>query len=293
MDYGTVAACRRILAPVMSLLCVSCSMNSMIVSGSAPVMEGGMRAMNQETDLELVRMAMPANLKFLEGFVFLDPENTVLRASAAQGFYGYSFGFVEDEDPDRAVALYRRCLSHALAGLRASGLDIDPVAVRLPELETALQSLDEEAVPSLFWAASCWGKWIDLSRTDPRRLADLARVVAFMERTLELDEGYQNAGPHLFFGIYYGGRPPMLGGDYTRARRHFDRARDLTDGEVLMVDVLQAQFLDRQLQDRVAFHERLTAVVDVEIEPGSDLALQNRISQVKAQALLTREEDWF
>lgn len=278
-------------------LCITvaggCSMDSLVVRSSLPVMEGGTRAMNQETDLVLAAAALPANLKFVEGLIALDLRNPRLRSYAAQGLYAYAFGFVEDQDRSRASALYERCVHHAIAGLRATGLPADPAALPVDRLREAVAGLGRDAVPNLFWAGSCWGKWVDMNRSDPRRLADLGRALVLIQRVLALDESYQYGGAHLFLGTYYSSRPPLLGGDYAAARRHFDRAREISAGRVFLVDLLEAQYLDRQLQDREAFHRRLSAIVAGRVEPGSDTALQNRISQRKARALLEKEALWF
>ena len=82
---------------VTFLLLNACSMSNMVVTGSLSVMDGGVEAMNRETDLELARTAIPANLKLVEGLIIEAPQNLDLRINAAQGFYGYAYGFVEDE----------------------------------------------------------------------------------------------------------------------------------------------------------------------------------------------------
>jgi tetratricopeptide (TPR) repeat protein len=268
-------------------------MDKMVVRSTTPVLNGGLEAMNRETDLELAKAALPANLKFVEGLIDVDPENETFRNYAAQGFYAYAFGFVEDESPERASALYERCFRHALAGLKALGLTVEPTRVPQEELEQALAGLGAEAVPNLFWAGSCWGKWIDMNRDDPARLVDLGRAAALIQRVLGLDEGYYYGGSHLFFGIYYSSRPPILGGDYQKAREHFDRAHTLSQGKILLVDVLRAQYLDRQTQDRAAFHQRLSRVLEASVDAYPAAALNNRISQSKAELLLAKEDAWF
>ncbi len=275
------------------LMCSACSMDKLVARSTTPMLSGGLESMNRETDLGLAEAALPANLKFVEGLIDVDPENATFRNYAAQGFYAYAFGFVEDEDPGRASGLYERCFRHALAGLRALGLEVDPTRVPQETLARAVAALGDRAVPNLFWAASCWGKWIDMNRDDPARLVDLGRAATLMERVLELDEGYYYGGAHLFFGIYYSSRPPILGGDYLKARQHFDRARTLSQGRVLLVDVLQAQYLDRQTQDRAAFHLRLSRVLEASVEAYPETALNNRISQSKARLLLAKEDAWF
>lgn len=288
----------RWLVPLPVMLAVAvlssgCSMGRMVARSTVSVLDGGVEAMFHESDLQLAQAAMPANLKLIEGLIYEDPGNLELREYAAQGFYGYTFGFVEDFDRQRASALYSRCFDHALHGLDILGLQVDVRSASESDLEKQLSQLGSSAVPSLTWGASCWAKFIDLNRDDPARVADLTRAAALMDRALELDEAYFHGSPHLFFGVYYSSRPPMFGGDYVKAEQHFDKARSLSGGQNFLVDVLQAQFLDRQTLDEQAFHERLTRVVNGDASENPELTLQNRISQQKAKALLAKEEEWF
>ncbi len=274
------------------LLVAGCSPNRLVVRGAMPLMAGGIEAMNRETDLDFARAALPANLKMLEGMLASDPDNRRLLLYAAQGFYGYSFAFLEQDAPRRARAMYQRCFDYGRRALALSGLGPDPRRVPMDGLRRALAGLGRGAVPALFWTASCWAKVIDLSRTEPARIADLGRTAALMRRVLQLDEGFYHAGPHLFFAVYYGSRSRLLGGDPERARRHFDRARELTGHRLLLVDVLEARYLDRQILDRARFHRLLTGVLARSV-PRDGLAFANRLAQRDARRLLAREAAWF
>ncbi len=276
-----------------ALLLSACSMGQLVVRGTVSILDSGMDAMNREPDLQLARAAMPANLKLLEGMLIEDPRNSTLRLYAAEGFYGYSFGFIEAEDTGRAAQLYRRCYTHARVALHAAGLTLDPETSSADALAAAAGKLDRHAVPALFWTASCLGKWIDLNRDTVTGIASLANAAALMQRALELDEGFYHAGPHLFFGVYYGGRAPMLGGDFARAGRHFARAGELNAGKLLMVDVLQAQYLDRQQLDQAAFRVHLQHVLDAPADLDPDLMLINGVAKQQAARLLEHETDWF
>lgn len=281
------------LAGVLSLAGSGCSIGTIVARTTVSVLDGGVDAMNRETDLELAKSAIPANLKLMEGLIFEDPGNLVLREYTAQAIYGYAFGFVEDESRQRASALYERCLAHGLQGLRVAGLKVDAARASEDELDAALARLGRRAVPSLFWSASCWAKLIDMNRDDPGRLADIGRAAALMGRVLELDETFYYGGPHLFFGVFYGSRPPMLGGDYAKAAQHFAKAEEISGGNLFLVDVLRAQFLDRQQLDQKSFHDRLTRVIDGSAADFPEQALVNRISQEKARGLLAHEAEWF
>ena len=294
MKKNSWTAIVRLLAILaIGLWLNACSMGQLVARSSLPVLESGNVAMNRETDLELARAAIPANLKLIEGLIEQLPDNSDLRLQAAQALYGYSYGFIEDENNPRASNLYRRGLQHALKALANAGVQGDVFALSAEQLSQQLSKLDRQAVPALFWSASCWAKWIDMNRNDPARIAELGKAAALMQRVLELDENYYHGGAHLFFGVFYGGRPPMLGGDFARSEKHFAKARALTQGKFLIVDLLQAQYLARQQLDRKEFHRLLTSVVNAPSDLYPDMALVNAISQHKAKQMLAKEDAWF
>ena len=274
------------------LLLSACSMNQLVAKSSVGLIDAGVRSMNQETDLELAGAAIPANLKLIESLITELPEDRSLRIAAAQGFYGYAYGFVEDSHPERASRLYKRALDHALRALAATGDGQDVLNASPDEMTQRMATLGPQAVPALFWVASNWVKWIDLNRHDPARLADLPKTERLMQRVLELDPGYYFGGAHIFMGVYYGSRPPMLGGDFAKSAQHFDQAALLSQNRWLLTEVLRAQYLLRQMGDRAGFHARLTAVLADENSP-PEMALVNAIARAKARLLLSREEDLF
>ena len=298
MDQGHHPRSRYSLAGLAVLLgtltlLTACSMGQMVVRGSQTILDSGIESMNRETDLQLARDAMPANLKLLEGMLLEDPNNTELLIYAAEGFHGYSFGFVEREDPARAKLLYRRCYVHAQQALQLAGVDVDPESASLEAVETAVSKAGNKAVPALFWTASCLGKWINLSRDDMSLVASLANTAALMQRVIDLDNEFYFGGAHMFFGVYYGGRAPMLGGDYARAETEFRQAAEINDNKLLIVDLLQAEFLDRQRLDQQAFHQRLTAILAAPDDLYPEMALVNGIAKQRAAILLDYEDDWF
>lgn len=271
----------------------ACSLGQMVARTSESILDGSIDAMNRETDLELARAAIPANIKLIEGLVNEDPNNPALLANAAQALYGYAFGFVELDDPQRADALYGRGLNYGLRALSASGLGVDPRTATLDALDAALAGLGRDAVPALFWSASCWAKRIDLNRTDPQRIAELASAERLMQRVLHLQADFYYGGAYLFYGVYYGGRAPMLGGDYAKAEENFDRARAVTEGKLLMVDVLQAEYLERQRFDATRFEDLLNGVIATPVGHFADMALANQIARERARRLLDKRNDWF
>ncbi|MES0327915.1 MAG: TRAP transporter TatT component family protein [Gammaproteobacteria bacterium] len=270
----------------------ACSMDQMLVRASTPLIEGGIHALNQEADLQLAENSIPTNLNMLEGMIRIDPDNDSLRVYAAQAYYGLGYGFNEDNRPKRATNFYLRGLKHGLHALAVNGYK----NIRngpMDELEATLQKTDDDDIGALFWAASNWAKWIDQNRDKSESLIELPKPTALMRRVLELDDSFYHGGAHIYFGVFYGGRSPMFGGDFKKSEAHFDRAREITNGDLLVVDLLQAQYLSRQKMDQKDFHNRLTKIIEAPVDLHPDLVLLNQITKRKAKMLLKKEERWF
>jgi TRAP transporter T-component len=286
-------SCRLLPLLVLLTWLGGCSMGQIVARTSVSIMDGNIDAMNRETDLVLAASAIPANIKLIEGLIIEDPHNPTLLVNAAQAFYGYAFGFVELDDPERADALYARGVQYGVRALRDLGFKPDLSRATPDELDGALGRLDKSAVAALFWTASNWAKQIDLNRTDPARIAQLGSAERLMNRVRELDPAFYYGGVHLFYGVYYGGRAPMLGGNYAKAEQAFAEARAVTGGKLLIVDVLQAEYLERQRLDVEAFNRLLSGVVDTPLGYFPEMALANQIARQRARVLLEKQEDWF
>jgi hypothetical protein len=132
-----------------------------------------------------------------------------------------------------------------------------------------------------------------MHRDDPEAIAQLARATALMQRVIDLEDSFYYGGAHMFFGVYYGSRAPLLGGNFDKSLQHFERARAITNGKLLIPDLLQAQYLARQKQDQEDFHQRLTGIINAPDDLMPELGLQNQIAKRKAALLLKKESEWF
>lgn len=283
----------RICLIVIFLQLNACSMAELTVKASMPMIEGGIQALNHETDLLLAESAIPSNIELMEGMIINAPDNIELRNHAAQAYYGYAYGFIEDNNKTRAANFYKRGLKHALYNLHKAGITQQLLNGDLQALQNKINTLDEDNISSLFWAASNWAKWIDHNRDKPEAIADLPRTVLLMQRVIELDEEFFMAGPHLFFAVYYGSRSPMLGGNYKLSEQHFNRAREINNNQLLLVDLLQAEYLDRQTFNQKSFHQRLINLREADTSQSAELGLINQIAKSKASNLLNKEALWF
>jgi len=275
------------------ILLAGCSMGQLTTRAAMPLIDGGVTALYQETDPELARDAIPANISLIEGMLINDPGNEELRIYAAQAYYAYAFAFLEETDKQRAVNLYERCFNHARQILLQQGLTEAQIKGSLDELESEVNKLGKNSVPALFWSSSCWARGIDLNRDNADKLADLPRAVTFMKRVHELDEHYYLSGPNIFFGVYYGSRSPMLGGDFELSETYFEKANTYNNNKLLVVDLYRAQYLERQRYDQQEFHRLLENIVNADDGLNPEQALVNQVAKQKARLLLEKEDQWF
>jgi hypothetical protein len=271
----------------------ACSMGQMVARSSVSILDGSVESLNREPDLVLAAAAIPANLKLIEGLIQEDPRNSELLTNAAQGFYGYAFGFTELQDPQRAQALYARGAAYGMRALQTFGLDIDLYAANIEAIDQALKKMPREAVPALFWTASCWAKQIDLNRTDPALLAQMASTERVMNRVMQLQPDFYYGGVYLYYGVYYGSRAPMFGGDFARSELNFSLASAVSQGKLLIIDVLQAEYLERQRLDAHRFRSLLTRVITDPVGSFPEMELVNQIARARARHLLAFETEWF
>ncbi|MDH5472437.1 MAG: TRAP transporter TatT component family protein [Gammaproteobacteria bacterium] len=257
------------------------------------MIEGGITALNHETDLQLAEAAFPPNITLMEGMVVNDPYNSVLHEHLAQAYYGFAYGFIEDTDKQRASQLYYRGLKHGFRALMSYDITSDQITGTPDALQSAINHISKDAINALFWTASCWAKWVDMNRDKVESLAQMPKAVILMQRALDIDESFFMGGPNLFFAIYYGSKPPMLGGDYTKSENYFKKARSINNNKLLLVDLLQSQYLDRQLLNKEAFHTRLLKIINSPDNIYPEQALITMIAKQKAKLFLSMEDQWF
>ena len=273
------------------------------VSGCALVRRGAGRALapaagnlaqslERQEDLELVRTGAPAYLLLLDALAEAPTARTETLVAAADAYTAYALAFVAPEDRERAFAMFTKARDY---GLRALAQRRDFRAVMdapLVEFEAALPRLGMRDVPAMYSTAQAWSSMILHSGGSVRALADFPKALALMHRVAELDPGYRQGGPDLFFGVYYTVQPAGAGRDLERARKHFERAmREAGDG-ILMPRVLFAEFYARYRLDEDLFDETLQSVL-AEEEPSPDAALMNAAARVRARSLMEQKEDLF
>jgi hypothetical protein len=246
----------------------------------------------RQSDIPLVRQAIPSYLLLIDGLIQSYPDNQNLLLSGAQAYLSYA-SLLDETENERAAQLIQRAKGYALRALEMNplfkGAAENPVDVIRGQLEKA----DPSKVPLLFTVGSIWGTWIAQGPDPVEGMADLPKVEAMIDRVLQLDPHYYFGGPHLFKGILLSARPVQFGGNLDKAEYHFQQALKDSQGKFLMTAVYYAQYYAKQRLDRDLFTKTLSGVLAVPADIDPDLTLMNTLAREKAGKLLAQVDEFF
>ena len=146
-------------------------------------------------------------------------------------------------------------------------------------------------VPALYALGVAWAGWLESHKEDWNAVAELSRVEAIMQRVVTLDETYKDGGAHLYLGTFATLLPKALGGKPEVGRRHFERALEISNKN-LMIKVVYAKQYARLIFDR-DLHDRLLREVLSAEESVEGYTLINTLAKQQAQDLLKEADDYF
>jgi len=279
---------------ILSFLFLSgCSVNKLAIKTTGSIIEYGMDALMEESDLVFAKESAPANLKLLEGLIKGDPENVTLLISAVKGFSSYTLAFLEDEDKERAKLFYNRGKEYGLRVLLKNRQFNETFKKNIDSFNKSLQSFKKDDVPALFWTGFAWGNWINLNLDLPEALIDIPKVESIMMRVMELDESYYYGSVHLFFGVSYGSRSAILGGNLEKSKEHFDGAIKISGGNFLIDYFYKAKYYAIPTQDKELFENLINKVISTPSDVLPEQRLVNEVAKVKAKKLLSQIDEYF
>jgi len=240
-------------------------------------------------DVETVREAIPAYLVMIDSFLRGSPDDPALLM-AASGLNG-AFAIFTDENRSRLLttksldyAARAACVSNqSLCGLTEAKFEV---------LQAEIDQLEVEDVQVAYTLAVAWASWIQANSDDWNAIAQLSKVKYLMNRVIELDETWDNGGPHLYMGGLETVLPASMGGNPELGRRHFERAIELGEGRFLMTKVVFAENYAKLTFDK-ALHDQLLQEVIAADPVVEGMTLTNTVAQQQAEVLLADSDDYF
>ena len=280
-----------------------CSLRTMAVNAVLPTLVNPAVYLSEE-DPELVRDSLPFLLKTIESIIDADPERQDVLLFANTGFVLYANAFLqadaaiaEWDDYDRALELNERARRMYLRardyGLRNVEVDHPGITARLrTDPEAAVAAFRREEVESLYYLGGAWMLAISLGLDRPALVADLPAARALLDRALELDAGFERGALHSAF-VTLESVGEAMGGSYARAREHFDRAVELSDGQDAGPYVALATGVSIAEENREEFSELLETAIAIDPDEAPANRLLNLIAQKRARVLLDHIDDLF
>ena len=282
-----------------------CSVRQMAVNNLADALSGTGSVFASDDDPELIREATPFSLKLMESVLAQTPRHKELLTTTSSSFTQYTYAFIEqDADEletrdiaaatalrDRARKLLLRARDYGLRGLDVSHAGFSQELRKNPR--QAASHAKRADVPLLYWTAASWGSAITISKNDPNLVSDQVIVEALIDRALELNESYEHGAIHSFLISYEPARQGAGTTAESRARKHFQRAVELSGGYQAAPYVALAEAVSIQKQDRPEFESLLKQALAIDVNAHPEWRLANLIMQRRAKWLLSRTSELF
>jgi predicted anti-sigma-YlaC factor YlaD len=286
-------------------LAPGCSIKRIAVNKIGDALAGGGTTFASDDDPELIKAAVPFSLKLMESLLSESPNHKGLLFATTSGFTQYGYAFVQQDADEmepkdfaaaeamraRAKRLYLRARNYGLRGLEVAHKGFTNQLASAPR--DAVAKLKKKDVPQLYWTAAAWGAAISLSKDDPVIIAEIPQMEAMVDRAFELDESYGDGAIHSFLINYEMSRQGVKGDAAERARKHFERAMELTHGKQAGPLVTYAEAICVEKQDVKQFEELLNRALAINPDAQPETRLVNLVMQRRARWLLSRKDDLF
>jgi len=222
-------------------LFTSCSgVKSIAVSTTGSVLYDATYAMERENSWENFEKAVLGNLAFVEGLLYLDPENEELLTSAIKGYTGYAFAinetlFLNDQlaendlqiNKKAAIHNFSKALKYGIQFLKFNNIEYMQL-VRAAKEKNGIKSLLDKELSSeklsyeaVLFSAQALASLINLQKDKMTMVGQLPVAKSLFDWVCEKDPTISFGACDIFYGAYYAGRPKIFGGDPAKGKAIF------------------------------------------------------------------------
>ena len=191
----------------------------------------------------------------------------------------------------RAKRLFIRARNYGLRGLSLRQPDFEKALRADPK--TAVRFTKKTDVALLYWTAASWAAAISLSKDNPQLVSEQPVIEALIDRALELDEAFSHGAIHSFLITYEMSRQGAAGDPVARAKRHLDRALELSGGNEASPLLAYAEAVSVSKQNVKEFDALLQRALAIDADAHPESKLVNFVMQRRARWLVTQREKLF
>ncbi len=281
-----------VAAVLVGLLAAGCS--GLIRNAARPVMSNVVLAVMKQRDVELVRQAAPAYMVMLDGLAEGSPDDPETLVAASQLYSAYAGAFLLGQEKERARLLTGRARFYAIQ----AASHVNDTFARLHDkpagqFAPAAAAFGKGDEPLLLALINAWAGYIQARSESFDALADLPKIELLARRLLEIDETYYYGAGHLVMGVLKSLLPPAMGGRPEEARKHFERAMEISNNRLLSVQVTFAARYARGVYDRELHDRLLKEVLAQRADRIPELTLINTLAKREAEKLLAGADEYF
>jgi len=140
----------------------------------------------------------------------LDPTNKTVLNKLAQCYYTLADAFLTDKDAQ--LAAYKEGQRYGEESLRA-----DPNFVAVEDKDGFIAAVKQETdIRALYWTYANWARKDEFDKLGAIFRNDPPKLIALIERALEVDPSYLVYGAYRSLGAFWGGLPRMPAGTYRK-----------------------------------------------------------------------------
>lgn len=270
-----------------------CSRAGLAVGAMTPILENTKVAAFASNDVRTFNAATPSNLLLLEGLIRTEPGNRSLRVTASMLYFSYAFTFDDPADADYASMLYSKGLEHGRSALFRNKTVAAAWDRPFDEFAQGVKAIAAKDLEPAVWTVANWSQIIALHLDSTQILTQIPRVVALLDRVIEIDGAYFEGLPHMIMGSLHAFRPPLMGGDPEASRESFEKALGVSQARFLLASYFYAKFYCHRVQDAEDFEKTLRYVIDQPDTIMPEYRLLNAIARKKADRLLKEKDELF
>ncbi|NLB34443.1 MAG: hypothetical protein GX817_01260 [Elusimicrobia bacterium] len=265
-----------------------------LMSGCAARMEQMKLGMLSQSDVEMVRGGLPTPVLLFDGLTRAYPRKRGILFTASQLNTAYGSLLMIEGAENSACLYFLKARDYAFQSLYSRNrhfrnwFDMD-----FDEYSKHLLRFRKKDVPYMYYAGQAWLMWV-IADGSWNSVADVPKIEELLRRIIELDEEYNYGMAHALLGAVYTSRPAIQGGRPDEAKKHFDRALELSRREVLLIQVLYARQYAKLVYDRPLHDELLEEVLEANLqELPEDMQIMNMMAIEDAKRLLESGDEYF
>jgi predicted anti-sigma-YlaC factor YlaD len=297
-----------VMVLMLALVFNFCSLKKMAMNTVADTLaapDGG-TVFTGDNDPELVGDALPFAIKMYETIMVSIPRHRGLRLRTGSIYIMYANAFLQtpadlltDKEYKKQEFLMKRAKN---LYLRGRDILLETLEQKYPGFienlnrkmyRQALGPVKKVDVPFLYWSAVGWLGAFAIDPFDMKLGLTVPRAAAMMDRALLLDEHFGKGSIHEFYVLYYGSMPDYMGGDFKKARLHFQKAVEQSGGKSSTAYLSLATSVSVKEQNVNEFKMLLGKVLSIDPDADPDNRLVNILNQRKARWLLDHIDDFF